>query len=91
MNLVPEDPRALTEIESHLVTSDPSLAAMFDVFATDPSRSRESAGQSPSRLRPAAVRPGAPSQRARARRIAVLATVAAFLILSITMAAITLP
>ena len=42
MGVVPGDPRALTEIESHLAKSDPALAVKFAVFAADPSHARES-------------------------------------------------
>lgn len=97
MGVVPGDPRALTEIESHLAKSDPALAAKFAAFAADPSRARqpmrETECQPPTRDRAANRAPNraqhAWAGHARAERVAILIVLALALALCITMAALT--
>lgn len=76
MGLRPGESPALTQIESELAKSDPSLAVMLAVFAADPSRARECS------------RPTVP-RRARAKRVVVLVVLAVLFALSVTMAAVT--
>ena len=76
MGLKPGEPRALSEIESRLCESDPSLSRLFAVFAADPSRARECS-------RPA------PPRRAVAKWIAALIVLAMLFVMCITMAALT--
>lgn len=84
MGVVPGDPRALTEIESHLAKSDPVLAAKFAAFTASPSRARQSLRES---ARPATP-PSAP-QRQRAKRLAVLIALACLLVMCITLSVLT--
>lgn len=86
MGVVPGDPRALTEIESHLAKSDPALAAKFAAFATDPPRARE-----PERQPPAWGRAPARARHGRARQVAVLLVLALMLAMCLTMVALTAP
>lgn len=82
MGVAPGDPRALTEIESHLAKSDPVLAAKFAVFTVSPSRARQS-------MRESARQPAAPDprqrQHRRAKRLAVLLTLACLLVMCTTL------
>lgn len=84
MGVVPEDPRALTAIESHLAKSDPVLAAKFAAFAVSPSLARQS-------MRESARRAAAPhpSQRRRAQRLTVLTALACLIVMCITLSVLT--
>ena len=78
MGVKPGELRALTQIESQLAESDPSLATMFAVFAADPSRARECSRS-------------APPRRARAKWIAALVVLAMLFVMCVTVAALTAP
>lgn len=90
MGVVPGDPRALTEIESHLAKSDPALAAKFAAFAADPSRARQSVRE-PERQPPARDRAPDRARHGRARQVAVLLVLALMLATCLTMVALTAP
>ena len=78
MGVKPGELRALTQIESQLAESDPSLATMFAVFAADPSRARECSRSTPPR-------------HARAKWIAALVVLAMLFVMCVTVAALTAP